>query len=92
MSIGNIANSINCLLTNLYSLCYNEAMNTIKEFMHEKGMTQAELADKLGYSQPHIANIINGKSKINDKFRWRWQEAFGAKALRVLNGHDGADA
>ena len=67
-------------------LCYNEAMNTIKEFMHEKGMTQAELAEKLGYSQPHIANIINGKDPVTDKFRWRWLEAFGPSALRVLNG------
>ena len=63
-------------------------MNTIKEFMHEKGLTQAELAEKLGYSQPHIANIINGKDPINDKFRWRWLEAFGVSAMRVLNGDD----
>jgi transcriptional regulator with XRE-family HTH domain len=63
-------------------------MNTIKEFMHEKRLTQAELAEKLGYTQPHIANIINGKAEINDKFRWRWLEAFGPSALRVLNGDD----
>lgn len=67
-------------------------MNTIKDFMHEKGLTQAELATKLGYTQPHIANIINGKAKIGDRFRWRWHEAFGAKAMRVLNGDDDGKA
>ena len=80
----------NWVLTFLYHLCYNGSMNTIKDFMHEKGLTQAELAERLGYSQPHVANVINGKSKVNDKFRWRWQEAFGAKALKVLNGDDDA--
>ena len=60
--------------------------------MQEKGLTQAELAAKLGYSQPHIANVINGKTPVNDKLRWRWQEAFGHKALKVLNGDDDAKA
>jgi plasmid maintenance system antidote protein VapI len=54
--------------------------------MHKKGLTQAELADKLGYTQPHIANIINGKAKIGDRFRWRWVKEFGPAALRVLDG------
>lgn len=77
-------------MTFLLHLCYNGDMNTIKEFMHEKGLTQAELAAKLGYTQPHIANVINGKDPITDKFRWRWHEAFGAKAMKVLNGDDDA--
>lgn len=61
-------------------------MNTIKDFLHEKNMTQAELAERLGYRQSHISMIINGERDITDGFRWRWQEAFGAKALRFLNG------
>ncbi len=77
-----------CLLTILYALCYNGSMNTIKEFMQERGYTQAELAEKLGYSQPHIANLINGKDTVSDKFRWRWVKVFGPADLKVLNGGD----
>lgn len=58
--------------------------------MHERGLTQADLAEMLGYTQPHIANIVNGKAIISDKFRWRWHEAFGSKAMRVLNGDNNA--
>lgn len=62
-------------------------MNTIKDFLHQKGMTQAELAEKLGYEQSHIAMVISGQRRITDGFRWRWLEAFGPSALRVLNGN-----
>ncbi len=77
-------------MTILYALCYNGSMNTIKEFMRERGYTQAELAEKLGYSQAHIANLANGKDTVSDKFRWRWVEVFGPAALKVLNGGDDA--
>ena len=66
-------------------------MNTIKQFLHEKGLTQGQAAELLGYSQNYINQVINGKMEPTAAFRWRWQEAFGAGALRVLNGDDGAD-
>ena len=71
--------------------CYNGTMNTIKQFLHEKGLTQGQAAELLGYSQNYINQVINGKMEPTAAFRWRWQEAFGAKALRVLNGGDDAD-
>lgn len=74
----------------LITACYNGSMNTIKEFMQERGYTQAELAEKLGYSQPHIANLINGKDQVSDKFRWRWVKVFGPADLKVLDGDDEA--
>lgn len=49
-------------------------------------MTQAELAAKLNFHQSYISMVIKGDRPITDAFRWRWQEAFGARALRVLNG------
>ena len=66
-------------------------MNTIKDFMRERGYTQTELADKLGYSQPHIANLINGKDQVSDKFKWRWLEVFGPSALRYVDGGEDAN-
>ena len=76
----------------LITACYNGNMNTIKEFMRERGYTQAELAEKLGYSQAHIANLANGKDTVSDKFRWRWVKVFGPADLKVLNGGDDGKA
>ncbi len=53
-------------------------------------MTQTELAAKLGYDVSHVSMVIRGQRRITDGFRWRWQEAFGAKAMKVLNGDDEA--
>lgn len=66
-------------------------MNTIKDFLHEKGLTQGQAAELLGYSQNYINQLANGKEPTA-AFRWRWQEAFGTEALRVLNGEDDANA
>lgn len=63
-------------------------MNTIKQFLHEKGLTQGQVADLLGYSQNYVNQVANGKMEPTPAFRWRWQEAFGGEALRVLNGGD----
>lgn len=65
-------------------------MNTIKQFLHEKGLTQGQVAELLGYSQNYVNQVANGKMEPTSAFRWRWQEAFGSEALRVLNGgnHD----
>lgn len=78
------------LIDKRQSLCYNETMNTIKDFINQKGMTQTELAAKLGYDVSHVSMVIRGQRRITDGFRWRWQEAFGAKAMKVLNGDDEA--
>ena len=65
-------------------------MNKINEFLAEKSMTQTELAARLGYDLSYVNQIINGRKRITDAFRWRWQSEFGARALRVLNGEDDA--
>lgn len=65
---------------------YNGGMNKIDEFLAEKGMTQTELAARLGYDLSYVNQIINGRKRITDAFRWRWQNEFGARAQRYLNG------
>jgi len=75
-------------LTKANCIGYNEGMNKIDEFLAEKNMTQTELATRLGYDLSYVNQIINGRKRITDAFRWRWQEAFGAKAQSYLNGSD----
>ena len=65
-------------------------MNKINQFIQERGMTQGQLAELLGYSQNYVNQVANGRIVPTDAFRWRWQNAFGGGALKVLNGDDNA--
>jgi len=41
-----------------------------KKFRQKLDISQTELGDKLGYSQPHIGKILNGDASIKkDKLR-----------------------
>ena len=75
-------------MTKANRIAYNGGMNKITEFLAEKSMTQAELAARLGYDLSYVNQIINGRKRVTDAFRWRWQNEFGAKAQRYLNGDD----
>ncbi len=61
-------------------------MNTIKTFLHERNMTQTELADKLGVQPSYVSMIISGDRAVSDAFRWRWLSAFG-QPLEDTNGN-----
>jgi DNA-binding Xre family transcriptional regulator len=46
----------------------------------QRGMTQAQLAERLGVSQPHIAKLEAGRAKnIELNTLCRWATALGAK-------------
>ena len=46
----------------------------------QRGMTQAQLAERLGVSQPHIAKLEAGRAKnIELHTLCRWATALGAK-------------
>jgi len=46
----------------------------------QRGMTQAQLAERLGVSQPHIAKLEAGRAKnIELQTLCRWATALGAK-------------
>lgn len=62
----------------------------INQFIQEHGMTQAQLADRLGYSQNYVNQVANKRIAPTDAFRWRWQKAFGPETLWILNGDDHA--
>lgn len=66
--------------------CYNRDMNTIKDFLHENGLTQGQVAELLGYTQNYVNQVANGKIKPTPAFRWRWLSAFG-QPLEDTNGN-----
>ena len=56
----------------------------------QRGMTQAQLAERLGVSQPHIAKLEGGRAKnVEMRTLCRWATALGAK-LTVDVVPDGA--
>lgn len=65
-------------------------MHRISDFIKEREYTQAELARQLEISEAMVSLLIHNKRHVSNALRWRWQEAFGAKALRYLNGDDDA--
>jgi putative transcriptional regulator len=44
-----------------------------------KGLSQQEMADKLGVSKPLICLIENNKKNISDRVRGRLRETFGGE-------------
>lgn len=57
----------------------------------QRGMTQAQLAERLGVSQPHIAKLEAGRAKnIELHTLCRWATALGAKLTVDLVPNGGA--
>lgn len=40
----------------------------IKDYLEEIGINQKELAKRMGMSEKHISNLLNGKSKLTEEF------------------------
>lgn len=77
-------------LTCVNNLCYYRNMHKIRQhkirqFLTEKNMTQAELADLLGYSESLMSLVINGKRPVSYALRYKWLEQFGIAALTYLD-------
>lgn len=41
-----------------------ELMRAITQYIHNSGMTQAEAAKTLGVTQPHISDLMRGKTDV----------------------------
>ena len=50
----------------------------------ERGLTQAELAERLGVKQHHISEMENGKRPIGAEMAHRLEEAFGTSYKAFL--------
>lgn len=52
--------------------------DTIAELLEERGWSQQELAQRLGYSEKHVSQLINGKVPLTDDAAMRLNSVLGA--------------
>lgn len=52
--------------------------DTIRDAAEERGWTQAELAQRLGYSEKHVSQLINGKVPVTTDTAQRLQRVLGS--------------
>ncbi len=57
----------------------------IRRFREEAGLTQEALAEKLGFSTSHIANIEGGKTGISDEILASVCNLFNKKPAEIYN-------
>lgn len=54
--------------------------DTIADLLEERGWSQQELAQRLGYSEKHVSQLINGKVPLTDDAAMRLSSTLGAPA------------
>lgn len=59
----------------------------IKQSRQEAGLTQAELAKRVGLQQSSISRIENGKRPLTVDQLWRMAQVLGVKPLHLLNAY-----
>ena len=62
----------------------------LREFLKDRQMTQADLANALGMTRQHVNGIINGKRPLTSSFIGKFGSQYGwDTAGRILgaNGH-----
>ena len=63
-------------------------MLDFKQLLCDKGMTQADLAEILGISQPLVSNVIRGKRGIPAYYMEKITEYFGEEVIKLYNTPD----
>ena len=52
--------------------------DTIADIIEERGWTQAELAKRLGYTEKHVSQLLNGKVPLTDEAALRLERVVGS--------------
>lgn len=60
----------------------------VRQAMKERGMTQTQLAEKLGIGQPAVSNILNRKARPQRRTVQRFAEALGMTPEALWPGFD----
>ncbi|MBX9253794.1 HigA family addiction module antidote protein [Desmonostoc muscorum CCALA 125] len=54
--------------------------DAIAEFLQERDWTQAQLAERLGYTTKHVSLLINGKAPVNEETALKLERVLGSTA------------
>lgn len=54
--------------------------DTILDIIEERNWSQAELATRLGYSEKHVSQLVNGKVPLSDETAMRLERVLGSNA------------
>ncbi len=65
---------------------------TIADILDDRGITQSELALRMGVTPVYVSNVINGKKDISAKFAMKLEYALGVKKSFWLNLQANYDA
>lgn len=63
-----------------------ENLEKLATYFKNLGITQEELALRLGVSQAHINQLLNGKTPFGKRTASKWAEVLGVSAAWLLTG------
>jgi transcriptional regulator with XRE-family HTH domain len=64
----------------------NEIGVRLKEYFKEKGISQVEIAEKLGIAPSYITKIFKGERGFKKDSAKKWSELFGISEVFLLTG------
>ena len=71
------------MLDGVYSSCIHARMaiqNRLRELREARGLTQVDVAEKLGVSQAHVSRVESGYEKPRSAARWQICRALGLRS------------
>ena len=54
--------------------------DTIEDLLEEQEWTQAQLAERMGYSLQHVSQLIHGKAQITEETALKLEQVLGSTA------------
>ena len=69
-----------------------EKNKMLREFFETKGITQEQLAEKLGVDKAHVNKLISGKKQFGKQSARKWSDLFGLSYSWLLTGEGKMEA
>lgn len=63
-----------------------ELHEQLKQWFTSRGYTIRVVAEALGYGYSQTEGVLNGRERLNDRFKWRVIETYPETALFLLPG------
>lgn len=61
-------------------------LDKLSDLLKSRGLRQEDIAARLGVSQSHVNQLLNGKTPFGKKTASKWAEEFGISAAWLLTG------